>query len=101
MNTILQEEGKSLIGAGKTVAIQNFIENGLTVIGLGLFTLLSSTRLNIDECIICIGAVLLLFLLYASSLLGRVRRHSSERAASGGVSAGAGAGASKREPGGA
>lgn len=78
MNTILQEEGKALIGSGKTIAIQNFVENGLTVLGLGLFTLLTSTRLTIDWSIICIGSVLLLFLLYTVSQVGRVR-HASAR----------------------
>jgi LPLT family lysophospholipid transporter-like MFS transporter len=72
MNTILQEEGKALIGSGKTIAIQNFVENGLTVLGLGLFTLLTSTGMSIDWSIVCIGAVLLLFLLYTASQVGRV-----------------------------
>lgn len=78
MNTILQEEGKALIGSGKTIAIQNFVENGLTVLGLGLFTLLTSTRMSIDWSIVCIGAVLLLFLLYTATQVGRVRRMSAQ-----------------------
>jgi LPLT family lysophospholipid transporter-like MFS transporter len=80
MNTILQEEGKALIGSGKTIAIQNFIENGLTVIGLGLFTLLAASPLTIDADIILIGLVLLLFLAYTSTQVGRVRRLPAEAA---------------------
>jgi hypothetical protein len=36
LNTMLQEAGKDAIGSGKTIAVQNMTEQGLTVIGLTL-----------------------------------------------------------------
>jgi LPLT family lysophospholipid transporter-like MFS transporter len=48
MNTMLQEEGKKLIGSGKTIAIQNFVENSLTVTGLVFFMLLNIIKIPID-----------------------------------------------------
>ncbi|MCD1260517.1 lysophospholipid transporter LplT [Paenibacillus athensensis] len=74
MNTMLQEEGKALIGAGKAIAIQNFVENSLTVLGLGFFTTLNALHVAIDLSVVIMGCVLLLFLLYVHSQLGKVKR---------------------------
>ncbi|RYD05948.1 hypothetical protein N752_06800 [Desulforamulus aquiferis] len=38
MNTCLQQIGNQTIGTGKTIAIQNFVENTFMFLGVGLYT---------------------------------------------------------------
>lgn len=73
LNTLLQEIGKDIIGPGKTIAIQNFVENSLTVSGLFLFKLLVASALPIQMSIVCIGLILLCFILYLTTQVGKVR----------------------------
>ncbi|MFB9330637.1 lysophospholipid transporter LplT [Paenibacillus aurantiacus] len=73
LNTMLQEEGKSLIGAGKTIAVQNFSENVLTVSGLTIYLTLSEMGVSVNGSVIGTGVVLLLFILFLSTQMGKIR----------------------------
>jgi LPLT family lysophospholipid transporter-like MFS transporter len=64
MNTVMQIEGQHTVGTGQTIAIQNFVENVLMIAGLVLFKLLLGSGVNITLCIVSMGLVLLLFVLY-------------------------------------
>ncbi|TCZ79393.1 lysophospholipid transporter LplT [Paenibacillus albiflavus] len=75
LNTMLQEIGKDVIGSGKTIAIQNFVENSLTVSGLLIFKALVS-ELSIQMSVVSIGLILLCFILFLSFQVGRVKRSS-------------------------
>jgi LPLT family lysophospholipid transporter-like MFS transporter len=79
MNTMLQEEGKKLIGSGKTIAIQNFVENSLTVTGLAFFMLLNIIKIPIDYSVIIMGCSLLLFIIYIHSQLAGVKKFQAHR----------------------
>lgn len=61
MNTLLQEEGKKMIGVGKTIAIQNFIENSCMVIGVGVFKLMRSGAqpLSVDLAMMLVSVLFL------------------------------------------
>ncbi|WP_426450981.1 lysophospholipid transporter LplT [Paenibacillus sp. S-38] len=48
MNTVLQDQGKDLVGSGKTIAIQNFSENLFMIGGVGLAKLLIAGGLNVS-----------------------------------------------------
>lgn len=67
MNTMLQEVGKNLIGSGKTIAIQNFVENTFTITGLGFYMVLTAMHISIDFTIMGIGLILLMFVLYLTT----------------------------------
>jgi MFS transporter, LPLT family, lysophospholipid transporter len=75
LNTMLQEVGKDIIGSGKTIAIQNFVENSLTVTGLLVFKALVS-ELSIQMSVVSIGIILLCFTLFLSLQVGKVKRSS-------------------------
>lgn len=64
MNTVLQEEGKKMVGSGKTIAVQNFIENLLMIIGSGIYYVIVYYGLPVSGAIVVQGIVLLLFLVY-------------------------------------
>jgi len=73
LNTMLQEEGKAVIGSGRTIAVQNFVENGLTVIGLFLYLLMRQMNVPVNYSVIGIGAVLTVFFIYLAFQIGEVR----------------------------
>ncbi|SDW57468.1 lysophospholipid transporter LplT [Paenibacillus sp. CF384] len=73
LNTMLQEEGKALIGSGKTIAVQNFVENILTVSGLVIYLTLSEMNVSVNGSVIGIGLVLLLFILFLATQLGGIK----------------------------
>ncbi len=73
LNTMLQEEGKSAIGSGRTIAVQNFVENSLTVIGLFLYLMLRQMNVPVNHSVMGIGAVLTLFFIYLAFQIGAVR----------------------------
>jgi len=73
LNTMLQEEGKGLIGAGKTIAVQNFTENALTVTGLFIYLTLSEMKVSVNWSVVGIGIILLLFILSLSTQMKHVR----------------------------
>ncbi|WP_442604322.1 lysophospholipid transporter LplT [Paenibacillus sp. KN14-4R] len=74
LNTMLQEVGKDLIGSGKTIAIQNFVENSLTVSGLLIFKGLVSTQLSIQMSVVFIGIILLSFIIFLSFQVNRIKK---------------------------
>ncbi|MBM7563619.1 lysophospholipid transporter LplT [Paenibacillus sacheonensis] len=88
LNTMLQEEGKSTIGSGKTIAVQNFSENILTVSGLTIYLTLSQMDVSVNGSVIGIGLVLLLFILFLATQLpgitgaGRRKRNAGRKQAS-------------------
>jgi LPLT family lysophospholipid transporter-like MFS transporter len=82
LNTMLQEEGKSLVGPGKTIAVQNLVENTLTVTGLILYMIAISLNVPINWAVVGVGLVLLSFILYLATQFSTV---SGTREAGGGV----------------
>lgn len=73
LNTMLQEEGKDLIGSGKTIAVQNFSENVLTVTGLTIYLTLTEMDVSVNWSVIGIGAILLIFILYLATQLRAIK----------------------------
>jgi LPLT family lysophospholipid transporter-like MFS transporter len=64
MNTVLQAEGERMIGSGKTIAIQNMVQNMLMIVGLFLFKLAGAAGMSLIASIVGLAALLLLFVLY-------------------------------------
>ncbi|TBL78717.1 lysophospholipid transporter LplT [Paenibacillus thalictri] len=64
MNAVLQDEGHRMVGAGKTIAVQNFVENALMLIGVTLYTQVSGMKISVDTSILGIAVILALFVLY-------------------------------------
>ncbi len=64
MNTILQEEGKKMVGSGQTIAIQNFIENILMAAGSGIYYVIVFLGVSVSGAIVIQGLLLLMFLIY-------------------------------------
>lgn len=62
MNTVLQEEGLELVGSGKTIAVQNFVENSLMLIGSGLYYFVVEQGLSVSMAIVVQGVIMLLIL---------------------------------------
>ncbi|MFD2368791.1 lysophospholipid transporter LplT [Brevibacillus sp. GCM10020057] len=73
MNTILQEKGKELVGSGKTIAIQNFVENTLMAAGSGIYYLIVYAGASVSGAIVGQGVLLLAFLAYLANLRKQVR----------------------------
>ncbi|MFE5321410.1 lysophospholipid transporter LplT [Paenibacillus sp. NPDC056579] len=64
MNTVLQEEGMSLVGPGKTIAVQNFIENILMLVGSCVYYVIVEQGVSISMAIMVQGLIMLVFLIY-------------------------------------
>jgi LPLT family lysophospholipid transporter-like MFS transporter len=79
LNTMLQEEGKTAIGSGRTIAVQNFVENTLTVTGLFLYLMLREMDVPVNYSVIGIGAVLTLFFIYLAFLIGKIKMGYSRK----------------------
>lgn len=79
LNTMLQEEGKATVGSGRTIAVQNFVENCLTVVGLSLYLMLTEMQVPVNRSVVGIGLVLLVFILYLATQMGAVRRSYSRK----------------------
>ncbi|WP_256758650.1 lysophospholipid transporter LplT [Cohnella sp. WQ 127256] len=79
LNTMLQEAGKTAIGSGRTIAVQNFVENSLTVIGLFLYLMFRKMNVPVNFSIMGIGAVLTLFFIYLAFQVGAVRASYSRK----------------------
>ncbi|WP_421617378.1 lysophospholipid transporter LplT [Brevibacillus sp. TJ4] len=73
MNTVLQERGKRMVGSGKTIAIQNFIENGLMAAGSGIYYLVVYLGASISWAIVIQGLILLLFLSFLTKKRGQIK----------------------------
>ena len=77
MNACLQQVGHHTIGAGKTIAVQNFIENIFMFLGVGLYTL--ATKAGVATHV-CLGATAILFIFlvsYMLLMLARTRKETS------------------------
>lgn len=64
MNATLQNIGHQTVGAGKTIAIQNFIENSFMFLGVGAYTLAVKSGVSIQTSLAATGIVLLAFVVY-------------------------------------
>ncbi|HJV45971.1 MAG TPA: lysophospholipid transporter LplT [Bacillota bacterium] len=73
LNTVLQDEGKDRVGSGRTIAIQNFSENLLMMIGVGVFQYLLDHGFEVKVAIIGMGVVLGGFVLYLRMMIPKVR----------------------------
>ncbi|CEH31289.1 hypothetical protein AM501_10415 [Aneurinibacillus migulanus] len=64
MNTVLQDEGHRISGTGKAVAVQNFVNNTMMLLGMGIYTGATRAEINAPVSIATVGIVLLGFVLY-------------------------------------
>lgn len=64
MNACLQRVGHNTIGTGKTIAVQNFVENIFMFLGVGTYTLAAKSEIAIDISLGATGLVLLLLVAY-------------------------------------
>lgn len=62
MNTVLQERGKELVGSGKTIAVQNLVENFCMLTGSVIYYLVIDAGVSISWSIVMQGGIFLLFL---------------------------------------
>ncbi len=69
MNACLQQVGHHTIGAGKTIAVQNFMENTFMFLGVGLYTLATKAGIATNVCLGATACVLLLLVSYMFLLL--------------------------------
>jgi MFS transporter, LPLT family, lysophospholipid transporter len=68
LNALLQHRGHSLIGAGHSIAVQNFNENIGILVMLGFYLLMVKANIHIDYIIIAFG----LFVILSMSIINRV-----------------------------
>jgi LPLT family lysophospholipid transporter-like MFS transporter len=64
MNACLQQVGHQLIGAGRTIAVQNFMENSFMFLGVGAYTLATKAGLSLSASIGATGLVFLAMVTY-------------------------------------
>ncbi|WP_346353095.1 lysophospholipid transporter LplT [Azotosporobacter soli] len=64
MNAVLQQVGHHSIGAGKTIAVQNFIENTFMFAGVFAYTWASKSQIATNTCLAASGIAFLLLVLY-------------------------------------
>ncbi|MDF2961132.1 MAG: lplT [Paenibacillus sp.] len=73
MNSALQDEGHKMIGSGKTIAVQNMVENALMLSGVGIYTQVTKMGASADGSIIGIGLVLALFIIFLSTQVKKLK----------------------------
>lgn len=78
MNTILQTVGKDIVGAGKTIAVQNLVENSLTIIGLFIYLYLN-TKVPIQLAVVGMGVILLVFMLVLLPKLSALKKFDPDK----------------------
>ncbi len=64
MNACLQQAGHRTVGAGKTIAVQNFMENSFMFAGVGAYTLASKGGVPVSASLAATGAVMLAVVAY-------------------------------------
>lgn len=64
MNACLQQVGHRLIGAGRTIAVQNFMENNFMFLGVGAYTLATKAGLAVSASIGATGLAFLAMVAY-------------------------------------
>ncbi len=74
MNALLQHRGHLLMGAGHSIAVQNFNENLSILVLLGIYALMIRAELQIDTIILWFGALLAGVML----LLWRMHGHDQD-----------------------
>lgn len=74
MNTCLQNIGHQTIGAGKTIAVQNFVENSFMFLGVGAYTLAVKFGVSIHNSLATTGIVFLAFVAYLMLLIHQARK---------------------------
>ncbi|WP_130605261.1 lysophospholipid transporter LplT [Cohnella abietis] len=79
LNTMLQEEGKTAVGSGRTIAVQNFVENSLTVIGLFLYLMMRKMDVSVNSSVVGIGVVLTFFFIYLAFMIRAIRASYSRK----------------------
>lgn len=68
LNALLQHVGHRSVGAGKTIAVQNFTENLFMFLGIAAYTIAVKVDIDINISIFTIGAILIVILSYMYSL---------------------------------
>lgn len=76
MNALLQHRGHLLMGAGHSIAVQNFNENLSILALLGVYTLMIKGGMTIDQIIICFG----IFVAASMSAITRMHWHDQDEA---------------------
>ena len=74
MNACLQQIGHKTIGEGKTIAVQNFLENSFMFAGVGAYTLATKSGVTLHTAIAATGLVFLLLVGYLFFYIGRTKR---------------------------
>lgn len=64
MNATLQQVGHHSVGAGKTIAVQNFTENMFMFVGVSAYTLASKAQIATNDCLAAAGIAFLLLVAY-------------------------------------
>lgn len=73
MNSVLQDEGHRIIGSGKTIAVQNMVENALMLAGVGVYTQATKMGASADGSILGIGMVLAVFVFFLFTQVKKLR----------------------------
>ena len=76
MNALLQHRGHLLMGAGHSIAVQNFNENLSILVLLGIYALMIKADMPIQAIILCFG----LFIAATMGYLTRKHWHDQDRA---------------------
>jgi hypothetical protein len=74
LNALLQHRGHLLIGAGHSIAVQNFNENLGILLLSGGYTLMVKSSLQINHIVVIFG----LFVIISMSLINRLYRRQIE-----------------------
>jgi hypothetical protein len=74
MNALLQHRGHLLMGAGRSIAVQNFNENISIFLMLGLYALMEKLEFSVNAIILVFG----LLLAGIMSLLYRLHGHDQD-----------------------
>jgi MFS transporter, LPLT family, lysophospholipid transporter len=77
MNASLQQVGHRTVGEGKTIAVQNFLENSFMCVGVGIYTLAAQKGVTTQLSIGATGAVFLILVSYMCIYNRKNLRHSS------------------------
>ncbi len=78
MNAALQQAGHNVVGAGKTIAVQNFVENTFMFAGVGAYTLAVKTGVPTNISLASTGLCLLLFVAYLYSYSYRIKGNRTQ-----------------------
>ena len=74
MNALLQHRGHSMMGAGHSIAVQNFNENSSILLMLGAYSLMLKAGLSVNTIVIVFG----LFVAGAMAWLTRIHGHDQD-----------------------